>query len=90
LSQKAGHLCIGGIVFFDYRLGTVSNLASELISLRIKIYTSEEADKASCYFTASIAFAYRLLTRKITFLDRNCDLLILEHFLKHKQRFRKL
>jgi hypothetical protein len=45
------------------------SLTSELISPRIQIYSSEEADKAACNFAAPLASAYGLSTRKITILD---------------------
>jgi hypothetical protein len=41
------------------------SLASDLISPRIEINSGEEADRAARDFTASIASAYRLSTRKI-------------------------
>jgi hypothetical protein len=44
------------------------SLASELISPKVKINSGVEADKAA-HFTASIASAYRSLTRRITILD---------------------
>jgi hypothetical protein len=49
-----------------------------------------EADKAVRDFTASIASAYRLSTRKITLFDTNNDLPGLERLLKHKQRLRNM
>jgi hypothetical protein len=66
------------------------NLASELGSPRIQINSLVEANKAACNFTASVASAYRLSTRKITFLDFDKDLSGLESLLKHKWRLRKL
>jgi hypothetical protein len=46
-------------------------LASELISPKIQINSDEEADKAACDFTASIASAYSIATSKIILLDIN-------------------
>jgi hypothetical protein len=50
------------------------SLASNLISPRVEINSGVEADKAVHAFTASIAFAYRLSTNKITLSDLNNDL----------------
>jgi hypothetical protein len=66
------------------------SLASEIISHRIQINLWIEADKAARDFTASIASACRLSTRKITLLDLSKDLPGLESVLKHKWRLRKL
>jgi hypothetical protein len=66
------------------------NLAFKLISPKIDIKSGVEADKAARDFSASIASAYRLSTRKITFLDLNSDLPSLDRLLRHKQRLRKL
>jgi hypothetical protein len=41
------------------------SLTSELISPRIQINSGEEASKAAQNFTASIALAYRLSTKKL-------------------------
>jgi hypothetical protein len=60
------------------------SLASELISPRIQINLWVEADKAARDFTASIALAYRLSTRKIMISDLNKNLPGLESLLKHK------
>jgi hypothetical protein len=65
-------------------------LASEWISPKIKIDSGQEADKAAYNFTASIALAYRLSTRKITLSTLNKNLPGLESWLKHKQRLRIL
>jgi hypothetical protein len=62
-------------------------LAPELISPGIN--SGEEADKAACDFTASIALAYRLSTGRIKLSDLNKDLLGLESA-KHNRRLRKL
>jgi hypothetical protein len=43
------------------------SLGSELISPRIHIDTTEEAEKATSNFTASTALAYGMLTHKLTF-----------------------
>jgi hypothetical protein len=66
------------------------SLASDLVSARIQINSGVEADKAACYFTASVSSPYRLLTHKVTLSDLNNDLLGLGRLLKHKQRLRKL
>jgi hypothetical protein len=66
------------------------SLASELISSKVEINSSVEADKAARDFTASIASARRLSTRKITLLDINNDLPRLDRLLKHKHRLRKM
>jgi hypothetical protein len=50
----------------------------------------EEANKAACNFTASIASAYRLSSSKITLSDLNKEIPGMEYLLKHKRRFRKL
>jgi hypothetical protein len=42
------------------------SLASDLVSLKIQINSSTDADKAARDFAAPIASAYRLSTRKIT------------------------
>jgi hypothetical protein len=47
------------------------NIASELISPRLEINSGIEADKAAQDFTASIALACRLSTRKGTVSDIN-------------------
>jgi hypothetical protein len=73
---------------------TGSNLADssgcELISPRIQINSGEEADVATRDITASIASAYRLLTKKNTLSDLNKDIPGLEGLLKHKRTLRKL
>jgi hypothetical protein len=66
------------------------NLASELVSPRIQINSGEEADKAARGFTASIASAYTLSTRKPPLLDLNKDPRILKYLLKRKRKLRKL
>jgi hypothetical protein len=66
------------------------SLAFELISSIIQINSREQADKASRNFTASIASAYWLSTRKITLSNLNNDLPGLESLPKHKQRLKKL
>jgi hypothetical protein len=66
------------------------SLTFELISPRIQVNLWEEASKAACDFTASIALVYRLSTRKIAVLGLNNDLPGLDSLLKHKWRLRKL
>jgi hypothetical protein len=66
------------------------SLASNLISPRIEINSGVEAYKAARAYTASIASAYRLSARKISFPDLNRDLPGLDRLLKHKKRMRKL
>jgi hypothetical protein len=66
------------------------SLASELISTNIQIRSSNEADKAACDFTVSIASAYRISTRKQHLFDRKYEIPGLVHLLKHKRNFRKL
>jgi hypothetical protein len=66
-------------------------LASDLISPRIEFNSEEEADKAACNFTASVASAYSLSTSKVLLSDiNNHDLSGLARWLKHKQRLQKL
>jgi hypothetical protein len=72
----------------DWKL--FQNIASELISPRTEINTGIEAHKAAPDFTASIASAYRLSTRKVTLSDVNTDLPGLDWMLKLKKRLRKL
>jgi hypothetical protein len=74
--------------FTDWEL--FRRLASELISRTIQINSGEEVDKAARDFTAYIASAYRLLTRKITLSDLNNELPGLESLLEHKRILRKL
>jgi hypothetical protein len=66
------------------------SLTSELISPKIEIMSRAEADKVARDFTAPIVLAYRLLTNKITLLDINNVLPVLDWLLNHKQRLRKL
>jgi hypothetical protein len=66
------------------------SLVSELISPRIQINTADEAEKAACNFAASIASAYRLLTRKITLSELNNELSELDNLLHLKQRLRNV
>jgi hypothetical protein len=67
------------------------SLASDLMSPRIKINSEEEADKAACNFTASVASAYSLSTSKVLLFDiNNHDLPGLDQCLKQKQRLQKL
>jgi hypothetical protein len=49
-------------------------LASELIAPKIQINSEEEANKAAREFTATIALAYKMGTRKITLSDINKDI----------------
>jgi hypothetical protein len=66
------------------------SLASALVSQRVEINSCIEADKAARDFAASIASAYRLLTKTTTISDHNRGSSSLERLLKHKQRLRKL
>jgi hypothetical protein len=66
------------------------SLASGLISPSIQIHSSEEADKASRVFAASVASADRLSTRKTTILDRIYEAPSLGCLLKHKKQLTKL
>jgi hypothetical protein len=59
-------------------------MVSKLISTGIQINLGEEANKAACTFTASMASAYMLLKSKIILLDLNNDQPGLESLLKHK------
>jgi hypothetical protein len=68
----------------------LQSLASELISPRIQMNSEEEGDNAAVDYTASIASAYRLSTRKITLSELDKDIPDLENLLKHKQRLRSL
>jgi hypothetical protein len=45
------------------------SLTSELMSQKIQIHSSNEADKAACDFAVSITLADRLSTRQITIFD---------------------
>jgi hypothetical protein len=65
------------------------SLTSELISLNIEINSGAEADDVARNFAASVASAYRLLTRNVTLSDINSDLPDLDRLLKHKQRLGK-
>jgi hypothetical protein len=65
-------------------------LAPDLIPPLIQIDTVEEAEKAARIFTASIASAYSLSTRKLTLSDLNNALSDLDHFLQLKRRLRSL
>jgi hypothetical protein len=64
------------------------SLASDLISPRIQTDTADNADRAACNF-ASIASAYRLLTRKVTLSELNNTLPELDRLLQLKRRLRK-
>jgi hypothetical protein len=66
------------------------SLASDLVSPKILINSSTDADKAARDFAASIASAYRLSARKITIYDRNCDIPGIDRLLEHKKRLRNL
>jgi hypothetical protein len=66
------------------------NFASALVSPRVEINSCIEVDNAARDFTASIASAYRLLTKTTTISDSNRGSSSLESLLKHKQRLRKL
>jgi hypothetical protein len=90
-------MCNGDVVRF---LGGTSRIvklrsdekrfrASEFISHRFHIDTVEEAEKAARNITASVALAYRLSTRKLTFLEISNELPGLDHLLQLKQRLRK-
>jgi hypothetical protein len=66
------------------------NIVSEFISPRQEINTGTEADKAARDFTASIAAAHRLSTRKVALSDVNSELPGLDRLFKLKRRLRKL
>jgi hypothetical protein len=61
-------------------LDRFASLASELISSKIEIKSGVETDKAAHVFTASIASAYRLSTRKVTLSDIDNYFPGLDHF----------
>jgi hypothetical protein len=66
------------------------SLAYELISPEVEINSGLEAYKAVRNFTASIASAYTLSTKKITLSDIGNELPGLDRLLDHKQRLRKM
>jgi hypothetical protein len=66
------------------------NLSSDLISPRLQITSGVEADKATRDITASIAWAYTLVTSKVRLSDMNSDLPGVDLLLKNKQKLRKL
>jgi hypothetical protein len=66
------------------------SLASELVSPNIQIHCSNEADKESCGFAASVALAYRLSTRKTIILYQKYETRSLYRLLKHKRKLRIL
>jgi hypothetical protein len=66
------------------------SLAYELVFPDIQICPSNEADKAGRDFAASIALAYRPLTRKITKLDQKYEMPCLDYLLEHKRKLRKV
>jgi hypothetical protein len=70
--------------------GRFQSLVSDLLSPRIEVNSSVEADKAARDYTASIASAYRLPTSRITISELNSDLPGLDHLLNYKRRVRKL
>jgi hypothetical protein len=57
------------------------SVASQLVSLNIQIHSSNEADKAARDFAASVASAYRILTRTTTVLDCKYEIPGLGHSL---------
>jgi hypothetical protein len=63
---------------------------SDLISPRLEINSDVEPNKAARDFTASIALACKLSTRKLTPSELNSDLPGLDRLLKQKQGLRKL
>jgi hypothetical protein len=66
------------------------NLSSDLISPILQITSGVEADKAARDITASIAWAYTLVTSKVRLSDMNSDLPGVDRLLKNKQKLRKL
>jgi hypothetical protein len=66
------------------------SLASELISLRIHIHTTEEAEEAASTFAAFTASAFMMSTRKPTLSDLNNELPGIDHLQQLRQRLRKL
>jgi hypothetical protein len=72
----------------DWKL--FQNLASEIISPKIKIHSSNEDDKAARDFAASIASVYMLSTRKTTILDRKYEIPGLGRSFKHTRKLWKL
>jgi hypothetical protein len=66
------------------------SLASELVSPNIQICPDDDVYKAACDFAASVAFAYRLSTRKTMKLDQKYEMPGLDHLLQHKRKLRKL
>jgi hypothetical protein len=61
------------------------SLASGLVSPNIQIHSSNEADKAACDSAASVASAYRILTRTTTVLDRKYEIPCLGRLLNMKE-----
>jgi hypothetical protein len=72
----------------DWKL--FQSVASELISSNIDIRFSNEAHKAALDFSASVASAYMIPTRKTTILDRNYVMHGLGYLLKHEIWLRKI
>jgi hypothetical protein len=72
----------------DWKL--FQSFVSKIISPKIRIHSSNEADRAARDFTASIASAYRLSTRKTTILDRKYEIPGLDRSFKHAGKLRKL
>jgi hypothetical protein len=66
------------------------SLASDLISPKTQIHTSEDAEVTARNFAASIASTYRLSTNKITFSELNEELPELDHLLQLNYRLRTL
>jgi hypothetical protein len=66
------------------------NLAFNLKSPRIEIYSRVETDKVALECMASIASVYRLSTSKVKLSELNSDIPGLDKLLKHKNKLRKL
>jgi hypothetical protein len=62
----------------------------DLISCRIQIDTSDEAERAACNFAYPTDLAYGLSTHKITLSELNKELQELDCLLQLKRRLRKL
>jgi hypothetical protein len=74
----------------DSQIGSGFKFGLSIISPGLQINSGEEAYNAAHDFTAFLASAYRLSTRKITLSDLNNELLGLQSLIKHKRRLRKL
>jgi hypothetical protein len=66
--------------------GTLVAIETEEKSPNIQIHSSTEDDKAACDFSASVASAYRLSTRKTKILDQKYEIPGLYQLLEKPQK----